>query len=149
MAQAKTVQGMPLSADADADSAGSRTRSRFSVQLLPSVDPNEAFDWINHWMDEHEYTGLLLNPASHRMKNWDLWCGVLLLYTAFMTPLEVAFIPTEVETPTGIVLFTMNRAIDLSFFLDIVKTFVTFVFLPDGTRVTRVATIASIYIRHW
>jgi hypothetical protein len=31
----------------------------------------------------------LLHPTSDRMRQWDIYCAVLLIYTAYMTPVEV------------------------------------------------------------
>ena len=50
--------------------------------------------------------------SSPWMKNWDLLMAMLLLFTASVTPFEVAFLETEVNF-----LFFLNRLVDLLFFL--------------------------------
>ena len=50
--------------------------------------------------------------SSPWMKNWDLLMAILLLFTASVTPFEVAFLETEVNF-----LFFLNRLVDMLFFL--------------------------------
>ena len=108
-----------------------------------------GFGWIHEWIEKHEYAGHLLDPDSAAMKKWDMWCALLLLYTAYMTPMEVAFMRTEVTSTLGIVVFTINRIVDLSFFLDIFRSFATIVVFSDRTRLTNPVQIALRYIRGW
>jgi len=64
------------------------------------------------------------NPRSRFMRSWDLVTVCALLFTAFVTPFEVAFFPPQIYA--GPYNFASNRLVDLIFFADIIITF----FLP-------------------
>jgi len=53
----------------------------------------------------------ILDPKSSALKRWDIFVMLLLLYTAVVTPYEVAFVEPELDF-----WFFLNRFIDLSFF---------------------------------
>jgi len=55
----------------------------------------------------------IIDPDSPHMRRWDLFIMALLVYTAFVTPYEVAFMETKIDF-----LFMLNRFIDLSFLGD-------------------------------
>lgn len=63
----------------------------------------------------------MLDPKSVFMQRWDNFIMVLLLFVAFVTPFEVAFLPTK---PDG--LFAINRIVDAGFIIDMCFQF----FLP-------------------
>jgi voltage-gated potassium channel Kch len=101
---------------------------------------------------EHENRGKqgwLLNPLDPSMKRWDIWCTLLLVYTAYMTPVEVTFIGTEMQTAMGFGLFAWNRVIDFSFLLDIFKSFRTKFVDDNGRLVSDPAKIKHKYVRGW
>lgn len=89
----------------------------------------------------------LFSPASPWMKNWDLLMAILLLFTASVTPFEVAFLETEVNF-----LFFLNRLVDMLFFLDMLVNFMA----PyqgkgkeEGQWIYDAKKIASNYLRGW
>jgi CRP-like cAMP-binding protein len=97
-------------------------------------------------MEDH---GNLIDPKSEAMKMWDIFCAVLLIYTAYMTPVEVAFMETEVKTSVGLVLFVINRFVDISFFLDIIKSFFLKYEDENGIMVGEAKLIRKHYMKGW
>jgi len=59
-----------------------------------------------------------INPTSNVMAQWDKTIMVALLYTALVTPFEVAFL-----TPGLGAMFVINRTVDTIFLIDICITF--------------------------
>ena len=71
----------------------------------------------------------LIDPrSSNFLPWWDLLTGIALIYTAFVTPFEVAFLPAASSAlqPT----FLINRLLDLIFSVDMVIQF--FVLFEDS-----------------
>ena len=61
---------------------------------------------------------LLIDPrTSKHLGTWDLVVGLLLCYTALVTPFEVAFLPLPTEANGR---FVINRIIDVFFLVDMV-----------------------------
>jgi hypothetical protein len=60
----------------------------------------------------------LIDPESEIMSAWDTFIVVLLVFTAFGTPYEVAFLKSKVDF-----LFFFNRGIDLCFLIDMFLNF--------------------------
>ena len=94
----------------------------------------------------------LLNPTSQWMKSFDVASTCALVFTAVITPVEVAFFLSEDGTGTpSSPLFWANRVVDLIFVTEMVQTF----FLPfkdsnDGNRwVRRHRDIVRHYLRGW
>ena len=56
---------------------------------------------------------------SEFLRSWDLVTAVLLMFVAVVTPFELGFMETDVESTRGLVLFSVNRLVDLVFFVDI------------------------------
>ena len=63
----------------------------------------------------------MLDPSHWIMQKWVNLITVLLLFVAFVTPFEVAFLETKPD-----LLFVINRLVDVGFILDMVSQF----FLP-------------------
>jgi hypothetical protein len=109
----------------------------------------------------------LLDPRTVWMGRWDGWVTLLLVFTTYVTPYEVAYLGNEcfpVEPATvcsasdrwnqmtqgALVMFFINRIVDLSFFCDMIKTF--FVSYFDEKRqewVTNHSIIALRYLKFW
>ena len=100
-------------------------------------------------LENMEAGPFLLDPTSEGMKRWDIWCGILLIYTAYMTPVEVAFMDTEIKTGVGVALFLLNRVIDLTFLADIFKCFFCKFQDENGAMVADVRRIQLTYIKGW
>eukprot|EP00854_Cymbomonas_tetramitiformis_P004820 gene4820-5888_t len=73
----------------------------------------------------------ILDPRSAAMKKWDQMTAILLIFTATVTPYEVGFLVTSLETVGAQVLFYMNRIIDVAFFLDLLFNFRLAYFDPN------------------
>ena len=58
------------------------------------------------------------DPRTKRSAQWDVLILVLLLYTTYVTPYEVAFLQSKLN-----VLFVINRFVDLVFILDLIRNF--------------------------
>ena len=80
-------------------------KSSLEVLLYdPKVDPRHA-KWV-------------IDPQRPMIMLWDQLVGLLLVYTAIVTPYEVAFLEPYVG-----VLFVLNRFVDLCFLADLVMNF--------------------------
>ena len=94
-----------------------------------------------------EAAPFLLSPTSIYMKYFDVASSFALVFTALVTPAEVAFLPGTDSGP----LFWCNREVDLVFIADMVQTFC----LPyydqlDGNRLVREhRKIVKHYLRGW
>ena len=88
----------------------------------------------------------VLDPTSKRMQQWDLLMMVLLLYTATVTPFEIAFIQTDPES----LLFFVNRIVDACFILDMVFNFLlAYPSEDDGLWIVNHRMIARRYLHGW
>ena len=87
----------------------------------------------------------LLNPASKKMENWDAVLIAVMLYTAFVTPCELAF----VRQPAVNALFWCNQAVNLVFWCDLFLQFFIPVVGADGRTVRSHRRIAYIYLKGW
>lgn len=100
----------------------------------------------------HDISRRTVNPRSPFVRMWDSVTVIALLYVAFVTPFEVAFIEGDGSAATSPVTFTLNRLIDAVFVGDVVLTF----FLPyreanenGGMMVYDNKKIARAYLRGW
>eukprot|EP00854_Cymbomonas_tetramitiformis_P008719 gene8719-10340_t len=90
--------------------------------------------------------GRYINPKSNFMTYWDLHSMLLLIYTSIVTPFEVGFLTTSINT-----MFFLNRYVDLFFIVDMAFNFL----LPytedsKGARMeTRHAKIRKHYLNGW
>ena len=67
-----------------------------------------------------------IDPRSRFIRMWDVVTMLALVFTAFVTPFHVAFIRFSPDVASSPIDFTLNRIIDLIFFIDIIINF----FLP-------------------
>ena len=108
----------------------------------------EVRESIKHFEHLVAVPYLLLLPESKSMQQWDMCTMVALLFTALVTPYEVALLPTRLNG-----LFIVNRMIDAIFVCDMVINF----FLafrdesPSGGRrlVKDFKTIRRRYLGGW
>ena len=96
----------------------------------------------------------IIQPASRVMGCWDIATTIALVFTALVTPFEVAFLEAD-----GVdALFVMNRIIDLVFILDMLLQF--FIMFPIASKEPgealgpsrweqRLRPIARRYLRSW
>ena len=76
--------------------------------------PKEARTW-----GAFVSSGGVMERDSDFLRAFDLVVAVSLVFVAIVTPFELGFMETDVETLNGIVLFCINRLADLVFFFDI------------------------------
>jgi len=89
----------------------------------------------------------LINPHSEYMKYWDLIITVCLVYTALVTPYEIAFLK-----PSYSALYFIGRFLDLVFFKDMVMQFFIKVQKVTPERTTWLRSkkeIAVAYLKGW
>eukprot|EP00937_MAST-01D_sp_MAST-1D-sp2_P006798 g6798.t1 len=68
--------------------------------------------------------GWVLDPASRWMRRWDVAVVLCLVFTAIVTPYEVAVLP-PLSYPDLDALFVFNRLVDFVFVTDMVRSFFT------------------------
>jgi len=89
------------------------------------------------------------DPDSEFFRNWDIFTTFLLLFTAIVTPFEVAFLDTDLTIPSSLFLFIVNRLVDLGFVVDMGFTFFLPYLSPEGNPVVDLNMIARKYFRGW
>ena len=93
-----------------------------------------------------EKSPLVISPRTWYMRKWDLVTLILLLFTAVVTPVEVAFLETRLWS----ILFWVNRSVDALFVLDIFLNFFVAIVDPlDGQLVFHHPTIIKKYLKGW
>jgi len=88
-----------------------------------------------------------INPTSNGMAKWDKAIMTVLLYTAIVTPFEVAFL-----TPEFGAMFVVNRLVDCVFIVDIVFTFFLDPGIDESLKTNGVpdkSKIACSYLTSW
>ena len=60
----------------------------------------------------------VISPKTKFMGRWDVFIIVLLFFTASVTPFEVAFLETNLNTVFGVTLYVINRFVDFGFIAD-------------------------------
>ena len=92
---------------------------------------------------------MLIIPDTLWMRRWDITTMLALVFTAIVTPYEVALLSPTPKT----LLFWINRLIDLIFMVDIVVNFHLAYFTVDKELgyhlVKKLPTIRRRYLRGW
>jgi potassium voltage-gated channel Eag-related subfamily H protein 7 len=94
--------------------------------------------------DEYQW---LVSPGSKRFARWQGTIALLLVFTAIVTPFEVAFLEMKIDG-----LFWVNRVVDLCFMMDMLLAFFTPVEVQtqNGIKWTvKHREIASVYLKGW
>jgi len=86
----------------------------------------------------------LVRPDNPNLQYWDLSIFVALLFTAVVTPFEVAFIETHFNA-----LFMINRMVDLLFICDMVLQFMMMYHHENGRLIKSHRMIRKRYMRGW
>ena len=86
-----------------------------------------------------------IDPKNSLMRYWDVYTMSLLVFTALVTPYEVAFLEASLN-----VLFFINRFVDLSFLFDMILNFYLG-FFDDfiGKWVYDLSKIRKRYLKSW
>jgi potassium voltage-gated channel Eag-related subfamily H protein 7 len=114
------------------------TKQRGSV--LEMVDAMEKSLAAKRKKESH-----VLDPTSPQMAKWDAVMICLLIFTALVTPFEVAFLSTQIDG-----LYVVNRCVDLGFVCDMgVQCFVKFIDPESGEWVIDLRRIRGRYLRGW
>ena len=93
-----------------------------------------------------ERSPLVISPRTWYMRKWDLVTLVLLLFTAVVTPVEVAFL----ETSLWSIMFWINRSVDALFVIDIILNLIDAINDPeDGQLIFHHPTIVKTYLKGW
>ena len=91
-------------------------------------------------------SALVISPRTWYMRRWDLVLLLLLLFTALVTPVEVAFLTTVLFN----VLFWINRSVDALLCWISSSTFSSPIVDPDdGQLIYHHPTIIKEYLRGW
>jgi hypothetical protein len=94
-------------------------------ELTRTNTSNQMFDMlqdIRRRTSAGKASRFLIDPrTSQRIGYWDSVTAVAILFTVFVTPYEVGFLPMAKSAADG--LFLVNRAIDLIFITDVVVQF--------------------------
>ena len=69
----------------------------------------------------HQMGRTTISPQSKFLSRWDLATAVAMLWTAFVTPFQIAFLE-PIEAPSS-ALFILNRLVDAIFLVDMTLTF--------------------------
>lgn len=89
--------------------------------------------------------GCYIDPATKSYRRWDLYMIFLLLYTALVTPYEVAFLVTKLNW-----LFVFNRLVDASFVVDLfLNFFVAYEDEESAVMVNSSKAICKKYLEFW
>jgi hypothetical protein len=94
----------------------------------------------------------LILPDSRFTQKWDVVTAIALIFTALVTPYEVAVRPETISSPLEIFWFVVNRIVDFIFILDMYFTFRTAFRrkLKEGwTVVEDFSEIRAAYLRGW
>ncbi|XP_006647116.1 potassium channel KAT1 [Oryza brachyantha] len=87
-----------------------RSSDSFAVELLPSLGAT-----INH---SNKLQKFIISPYDPRYRSWELFLIVLVVYSAWICPFEIAFLR---DLPSKLLL--VENIVDIFFAIDIVLTF--------------------------
>lgn len=93
----------------------------------------------------------VVSPQGKFIKRWDKVTGCALLFTAFVTPWEVGFLPSGFFEPIAVSagLFGLNRFVDAVFVCDICVQFLLPFRNAEGLWIYKHRGIASHYCQTW
>ena len=79
-------------------------------------------------LSKYESSPYLLDPRSRMMRRWDVLIAVALVYTATVTPYEVAFLDTRSSArmtadAATFPIYLINLLVDVTFFVDLLFNF--------------------------
>ncbi|GMH84089.1 hypothetical protein TL16_g09811 [Triparma laevis f. inornata] len=88
----------------------------------------------------------VINPKSPRKIYWDLLCGALIIYSVVVTPWRISF---EQDPAFLSFSFFFEIFIDVTFLMDMVFSFFTGHFTPEGRFIADRRIIAKKYVTSW
>ncbi|XP_052145631.1 potassium channel KAT1 [Oryza glaberrima] len=114
-----------------------RSSDSFTVELLPSLGAT-----INH---SNKLQKFIISPYDPRYRSWELFLIVLVVYSAWICPFELAFLR---DLPSKLLL--VENIVDIFFAIDIVLTFfVAYVDSKTHLLVDDRKRIAMRYLSTW
>jgi hypothetical protein len=96
-------------------------------------------------MREPSFPIFMLHPEGRAKTFWNVVVTLLLIYTAIVMPMRLAFIEGEVYDTW----WCFELALDCLFFLDILVNFISAYFDTEGNIVTNRRQIAATYAKSW
>ena len=130
-ARKKAAEGMDVSPERPVGIQGtaavlSRAGTLVGSQLTRQNTDREAFAMLQQVRRQQDARKRgrtrLIDPRTSRiMPYWDTLTAVAIVFTAFVTPFEVAYLP--MPTSAADFLFVLNRLIDVVFVVDLAVTF--------------------------
>ena len=94
-------------------------------------------------------SGGIIEPDGDFSRQWDVITAVLLVFVAVVTPFELGFLTTRIDTTPGLILFIVNRVVDFLFIVDIVIQANTAFIDNRGRKVYSRRKILRHYARTW
>jgi len=106
------------------------------VEPEEEKDTMESSKGIQEILAKYDVSPWLLDPRSKRMKRWDSIIALALLYTALLTPYEIAFLDMKPASKIDVklssfVLYCINWVVDLTFLTDLIFNFNLIYFDPE------------------
>jgi len=126
-----------------------------SKSLRKHPDGMKKHDWADttNLLREMTIPYWLIDPRSLMMRRWDMFIFVALIWTATVTPVEVAFSKVSIESTSAIFMLVLNRFVDAVFIIDIVINFFLMVEIPHpvyGQRLLKShSAICRRYLTGW
>jgi hypothetical protein len=128
-------------------------RPSFSAQQWKAMTPEQrrrdsqmmVVDITKQLVQIKKAQSFLLNPHGEFMMKWDVVIMVALVFTALVTPYEIALLETKLD-----LLFMVNRLVDLIFSIDIAVNFRLMFFEEKELKLVKNRKkIASNYMTSW
>mmetsp|Transcript_9637 Transcript_9637/g.33592 ORF Transcript_9637/g.33592 Transcript_9637/m.33592 type:complete len:824 (+) Transcript_9637:290-2761(+) len=100
-----------------------------AAERKPRYSDMDTGGGANQWRRAAEVKWYIIDPKTAFMRRWDTFMLALLLFTAIITPAEVAFRDPEAELDLDNLensvdlLFVCNRIVDFAFVIDFVMNF--------------------------
>jgi len=134
-------QIMPINFEEDKTSSKTLQRQKSFVQCADKITVQEVEAALANLKSEDRW---LVRPDHSYLQNWDFVIFVALIFTALITPFEVAF----VETQLGL-LFFVNRFVDMLFITDMVLQFFLMFHNENGRLIKSHKRIRQRYMKGW
>ncbi|XP_073144030.1 potassium channel AKT2/3 isoform X2 [Henckelia pumila] len=128
------------SGHSNSSSSSSVDPKSLSKLIIPPLGASDSYNYQN------VCKGRIISPMSSRYRCWETVMVILVAYSAWICPFEIAFLGGETGTP----LFLTDNIVDMFFAVDIVLTF--FVAYIDPTTQLPVCDstkIATRYLSTW
>ncbi|KAI4375536.1 hypothetical protein MLD38_013394 [Melastoma candidum] len=124
--------------------SSSSSRSFDLGMITKMILPPLGFSGYNQCQDRP--SGLIISPVDSRYRGWEAFMVVLVVYSVWMFPFEVAFLESSLDGG----LYIVDNVVNGLFALDVILTFFTAYVDPQTQLLVRdPARIATRYISTW